>query len=76
MEEVILNQLYAADKNAYCTYVDSMYNKECERISSECASEGYPSNGSNYDLRCEGLGERYCQLYGYNPCTGDCEWDE
>ena len=75
-ESDMLNQLYDADKNAYCTYINSMYTGQCEDISSECEAEGYPSNGSNYDLRCENLGNSYYQCYGYNPSTGECTWDD
>lgn len=28
---------------------------DCEEIARECAKEGYPSNGSNYELRVEAL---------------------
>ena len=28
------------------------YAKECEKIADQCVEEGYPSNGSNYELRC------------------------
>lgn len=35
------------------------YKEECERIAEECEAEGYPSNGSNYDLRCENLWNSY-----------------
>lgn len=75
-ESDMLNQLYEADKNTYCQYLDDKYTGQCEDISSLCEAEGYPSNGSNYDLRCENLGESYYQCYGYNPCTGECEWEE
>ena len=74
-ESDMLNQLYEADKNTYFTYVNIMYTEECEDISDECEAEGYPGHGSNYDLRCENLGNSYYQCYGYNPCTGECEWD-
>ena len=26
---------------------------ECQEIAEQCEAEGYPSNGSNYELRCE-----------------------
>ena len=55
--------------------IDRMYAEDCEEISAQCEEEGYPSHGSNYELRCENLGESYFQCYGYNPCTGEC-WDE
>lgn len=31
------------------------FDKECDAIAEECASEGYPSHGSNYELRVEDL---------------------
>lgn len=36
--------------------VDELYNQflaECEEIADQCEEEGYPSHGSNYDLRCD-----------------------
>lgn len=35
------------------------YRAELRRISEGCVEEGYPSTGSNYELRVEGLWERY-----------------
>ena len=29
--------------------------RECDRIAEDCEAEGYPSRGSNYDLRVEQL---------------------
>ena len=55
--------------------IDKMYSEDCAEISAQCEEEGYPSHGSNYELRCENLGESYYQCYGYNPCTGECVWD-
>lgn len=31
------------------------YKEACEEIAEECAAEGYPAHGSNYELRCESL---------------------
>ena len=56
--------------------IEKEYEEECAEISAQCEEEGYPARGSNYELRCESLGERYYQYYGYNPCTGECAWDE
>ena len=28
------------------------YLEECEEIAEQCREEGYPSHGSNYELRC------------------------
>ena len=35
------------------------YAKECEKIADQCVEEGYPSNGSNYELRCENISSYY-----------------
>ena len=58
----------------YCE-IDRLYAEDCREISEQCEAEGYPSHGSIYDLRCESLGETYLQSCGYNPCTGECAWD-
>ena len=34
------------------------YKEECKEISAQCVEEGYPSNGSNYELRAS-------QAYNY-----------
>lgn len=39
------------------------YKAECEEIAELCEEEGYPSNGSNYELRIAGLWEDYCQAF-------------
>ena len=44
-----------------------MYREDCDDIAKECAEEGYPSRGSNYDLRCEALKEYYDDLFGFGP---------
>lgn len=38
--------------------------EECEEIAEECVAEGYPSHGSNYELRVERLRESYPELWG------------
>ena len=35
------------------------YAQECEKIADQCIEEGYPSHGSNYELRCENIREWY-----------------
>lgn len=42
------------------------FDEECEEIALECEEEGYPSHGSNYDLRVEQLmeSEYYKVLFG------------
>lgn len=32
--------------------IEAAYLEECEGIAAECEAEGYPANGSNYELRC------------------------
>ena len=32
--------------------IEKAYLEECEEIAEECRDEGYPSHGSNYELRC------------------------
>lgn len=39
--------------------LESEYLQECEECADQCAEEGYPSNGSNYDLRCENARSYY-----------------
>ena len=33
------------------------FDEECEEIAAECEAEGYPSHGSNYELRVDDLKE-------------------
>lgn len=39
------------------------FDEECEVIARECAEEGYPSHGENYELRVEALKEYYPELF-------------
>lgn len=41
------------------------FDAERKEIEEECESEGYPSNGSNYELRVEGLREYYDEQQEY-----------
>lgn len=41
-----------ADIDKICK-LEQEYKDECEKIAEQCEAEGYPSNGSNYELRCE-----------------------
>lgn len=40
------------------------YKKECEEIEKQCEAEGYPGNGSNYELRVEAIEQYYPELFG------------
>ena len=47
--------------------LEERYNKfleECDMIAEKCAEEGYPSHGSNYELRVEELEKDYPDLFG------------
>lgn len=57
----------------YMNKLDKDFKADCFEIEEQCEREGYPGNGSNYDLRCEAMGERYFHCYGYNPYTGEVE---
>jgi hypothetical protein len=39
--------------------LERQYNAECEEIAQKCSEEGYPSHGSNYDLRCANIRKYY-----------------
>ena len=41
------------------------YAQECEEIANQCIEEGYPSHGSNYDLRCENARRYYDEQIAY-----------
>lgn len=41
-----------ADIDKICE-LEKAYQEECQEIAEQCEAEGYPSNGSNYELRCE-----------------------
>ena len=32
--------------------LEQKYQDECQEIAEQCEAEGYPANGSNYELRC------------------------
>lgn len=42
------------------------YLAECDEIAEQCRAEGYPSHGSNYELRVEQLKEYYPELFDEN----------
>lgn len=44
--------------------VYKQYIKEVENIQEQCEREGYPSNGSNYELRVASLQRYYPELFG------------
>ena len=40
-----------ADIDKICE-LEKAYQDECQEIAEQCKTEGYPANGSNYELRC------------------------
>ncbi len=40
-----------ADIDKICE-LEKAYQDECQEIAEQCEAEGYPANGSNYELRC------------------------
>jgi hypothetical protein len=38
------------------------YKEECDEIAKQCKEEGYPSNGSNYELRAQQAYNYYMSL--------------
>lgn len=47
-----------ADIDKICE-LEKAYQEECQEIAEQCEAEGYPSNGSNYELRCENVRKYY-----------------
>lgn len=47
-----------ADIDKICE-LEKAYQDECYEIAEQCEAEGYPSNGSNYELRCENARKYY-----------------
>ena len=47
-----------ADIDAICE-LEKGYLDECQEIAEQCEAEGYPTNGSNYDLRCSEVRKYY-----------------
>lgn len=52
-----------AEENGYAD-VYARYQQECQEIAEQCEAEGYPSYGSNYELRVEAIREYYPELFG------------
>lgn len=45
--------------------LEKQYRDECYEIAEQCEAEGYPSNGSNYELRCENARKYYDEQIAY-----------
>ena len=51
------------------------FKEECEEIARQCEEEGYPSHGSNYELRVDSLKESYPELFSQNDEDHDIDTD-
>lgn len=47
-----------ADIDKICE-LEKAYQDECHEIAEQCEAEGYPVNGSNYELRCSDARKYY-----------------
>lgn len=47
-----------ADIDKICE-LEKQYREECKEIAEQCEAEGYPANGSNYELRCAEVRKYY-----------------
>ena len=57
------------------TEIYNQYMADKESIAEECEAEGYPSHGSNYELRLENLQKRYPELFDVDePEDDDCDY--
>lgn len=45
--------------------LETEYLEECEKIAEQCETEGYPGNGTNYELRCENARQYYDEQIAY-----------
>ena len=52
-----------AEKNGLGEVYDE-YLAEVEAIENDCEAEGYPGNGSNFELRVEELQKSYPEFFG------------
>lgn len=61
-----------ADIDKICE-LEKAYQNECQEIAEQCEAEGYPSNGSNYELRCENARAYYNEQIAYIDAKYDFE---
>ena len=61
-----------ADIDKICE-LEKAYQEECQEIAEQCEAEGYPSNGSNYELRCENAKAYYDEQIAYIDAKYDVE---
>ena len=51
-----------ADIDKICE-LEKAYQDECQEIVEQCEAEGYPTNGSNYELRCSEARKYYNEQF-------------
>ena len=52
----------------------SQYIAECDIIADQCSEEGYPSHGSNYELRVEAIQADYPEIFDPYYYDDDPDW--
>ena len=57
------------------TDIYQQYIADREALAEECEAEGYPSHGSNYELRLDALQKRYPELFEEEEPEDD-DYDE
>ena len=45
--------------------VNACFQQECHEIAQDCVNEGYPSHGSNYDMRVDQLENYYDEMFWF-----------
>ena len=73
-------EFYASRGEEFCEItlenLEKMFDEDCKKISEQCVSEGYPSHGSNYDLRCESRWNTIMQTYPWLFMDDEDEYEE
>lgn len=62
--------------NMKLDYLWASFDDDVRKLEEECEREGYPSRGSNFDLRYDGLVKRYHEYEKYCIDYVDEEEDE
>ncbi len=57
--DMVAAGVYSVEDIEEICRLESEYEEECEEIAIQCADEGYPSHGANYELRCENARRYY-----------------
>lgn len=64
-ESMMAGGVYSIEDINRIIDLELAFEEECEEIADECEAEGYPANGSNYDLRCAVARQWYDEELAY-----------